>query len=737
MDYLSELNPRQREAAVHKDGPLLILAGAGSGKTSTMTRRIAWLVKEEGVSPYNILAVTFTNKAAGEMRERVEALIGASARMWILTFHSACLRILRRHAEVLGYEGDFVVYDPADQKTVMKKCLKDRDVADKKFTPAYVLSAISNAKEKAMDAAKFAAENEDSPDGKIIAPLFSAYERTLKKNNAMDFDDLILNAVRLFERDKETLAQYRERFRYIMVDEYQDTNALQYKFIRFLAEAHNNICVVGDDDQCIYQWRGADIGNILNFEKDFKGARVIKLEQNYRSHGNIINGAHSVIEKNLSRKNKKLWTDKIDGERISYRCAADEKEEALFIAGEIENACARRDAYKDFAVLFRTNAQSRAFEEAFSVRGVPYRVLGGLRYYDRKEIKDMMAYMRLVQNPADDLSFVRIANEPKRGAGEKTLEKMEAAAATRGESLLQAVSDGRVTEELPAKTGDALRDMARVLGEIAAEKENLRVTDIYDMLLARTGYLKALEDQENVESESRIENLLEFKSVIKRYETEDPQISLSDFMEKIALVADIDNHDAGENAVTLMTLHSAKGLEFPVVFMPGMEEGLFPGGRALEREDGLEEERRLCYVGMTRAKEKLWLTRAQVRTLYGKTDYTKESCFLREVDKAFLDGDELNGRAGMRLFHAPETGNDGYAGTALRPFDQLRYAKESVMRANHKGSVPKLGNGDRVNHKKFGEGLVLEADEKTLTVLFDAVGRKRLARDMAPVTKVE
>jgi DNA helicase-2/ATP-dependent DNA helicase PcrA len=736
MDYLEKLNPKQREAAMHKDGPLLILAGAGSGKTSTMTHRIARLVREEGVSPYNILAVTFTNKAAAEMRERVESLIGAHSRMWILTFHAACLRILRTHAEAIGYGRDFVVYDPTDQRTVIRNCLKAHGVQDKKFTPAYVLSVIGAAKERGANAAAYAATDGTSPTGEILAPLFADYESTLKKNNAMDFDDLLCNAVKLFEKNKDILASYRERFLYITVDEYQDTNTMQYRLIRLLAKARGNICVVGDDDQCIYQWRGADIGNILNFERDFKGTKVVKLEQNYRSHANILGGAHSVIEKNRSRKSKKLWTDKEAGEKITYRRTEDERAEAAFVAERIERMQAD-DGYdfKDFAVLYRTNAQSRTFEEALSARGVPYRVLGGLRYYDRKEIKDMLAYMRLVQNPADDLSFERIVNEPKRGVGDKTLEKLAASASARGESLLATVSDPAVCEGLSARARAAVAEMARAVSELAEERDNLRVSDLYDMLMARTGYLKALLDQESVEAESRIENLLEFKSVIAGYEREDPQLSLASFMEKIALLSDIDNHDPNENAAALMTLHSAKGLEFPVVFMPGMEEGLFPGRRSLEKEDGEEEERRLCYVGMTRAMKKLFLTCAECRTLYGKTEYTRESRFLRELDPAFADGDAPQKLPG--ILHAAETGNDGYASRRVfYPFDSLKYAKESLAREILANEGPAFESGDRIRHGKFGDGLVIDADDKTLTVLFDKAGKKKLARGLAPIGRI-
>ena len=600
MNYLDHLNPQQREAALHTEGPLLILAGAGSGKTSTMTHRIAYLIKEKGVSPYRILAVTFTNKAAGEMRERVEALIGSGINMWILTFHSACLRILRKHAGLLGYDTDFAVYDPADQKAAMKSIVKELNLDDKRYTPAYFLSVISDCKEKALGPDDYLRAYGEDPKTKIVHQVYRDYEKLLKKNNAMDFDDLLLNTVRVFQKDEAALLEYQQRFEYIMVDEYQDTNFIQYTFVKMLAEKNGNICVVGDDDQCIYQWRGADIRNILEFEKDFKDAKIIKLEQNYRSTGNILAAAHSVIEKNYGRKDKKLWTEKEPGSKITYYRADDERDEARYVAQEIDRLKTKDRRYSDFAILYRTNAQSRTFEEALSRRDIPYRVLGGLRYYDRKEVKDIVSYMRLVQNPSDDLALLRIINEPKRGVGAKTVDKLQALAGVRGESLFQTLTDEEVVGSLSAKAAAGLRQMVETIQEYSREQENLRVSDIYDGLLVQTGYLKALEDQNTLEAEGRIENLMEFKSVIYNYEKDDGQLSLSDFMERIALLSEVDNHDENENAVVLMTMHSAKGLEFPFVFLPGMEDGLFPGWRAFDREDGLEEERRLCYVGMTR-----------------------------------------------------------------------------------------------------------------------------------------
>ncbi len=740
LDELKHLNPEQRKAVVHKDGPLLILAGAGSGKTSTMTHRIAHLIRHEGVSPYEILAVTFTNKAAGEMRERVEALIGNARGMWILTFHSACLRILRMYGDRLGYSKDFVVYDPTDQKTVIKNCMKELGVDENKYKPPYFLSIISDCKEKGISPKKFAEENAGHPRDKTTADIFIAYEKVLKSNQAMDFDDLLLKAVTLFQQDEEVLQHFQQRFKYIMVDEYQDTNYMQYQFIRLLAQAHNNICVVGDDDQCIYQWRGADIRNILDFEKDFRGAEVIKLERNYRSDGNILAAAHSVIQNNRGRKPKKLWTDRGAGEKIHYFRAEDDKDEARYIASEVDRLHTRERQYSDFAVLYRTNVQSRLFEEAFRTRGIPYRILGGFRYYDRKEVKDMVSYMRLVQNPADDLSLERIINEPKRGVGLKTLEKLRALTAVRSESLFQILMDKEVMEGLAGKSGQSLLTMSEAINKLSEEQENLKISDIYDALLVQTGYLQALEGQNTVEAESRIENLLEFKSVIYDYEKNKEDLgergSLSEFMESIALMAEVDNLNPEENAVVLMTLHSAKGLEFPVVFMAGMEEGLFPSWRSFERSDGVEEERRLCYVGMTRAKERLYLTSAGVRTIYGKMDYSRESMFLKEIDKTLLEGDAV----------FTSSSYDRYSGTAstevyvdekdiFRPFAQIKAIKQKAV-ASPSLTASDLAPGDKVKHSKFGAGEVIAVEKNTVTVIFESVGTKKLAIDMAPLTKL-
>lgn len=742
---LDHLNPEQRKAATHVDGPLLILAGAGSGKTATMTQRIAYLI-EQGVSPYQILAVTFTNKAAGEMRERVEKLVGRCPGMWIMTFHAMSLRILREHCERIGYQHNFVVYDTIDQKTLIKTIMKEQNIDAKLYPQAYLSAAISKQKEHDVSPREYLETEADNFRSKVIGSVYRAYQEQLKRNNAMDFDDLLVNALHVLRDNPDILADYQHRFRYILVDEYQDTNHIQYEIIRLLAKARQNLCVVGDDDQCIYQWRGADISNILNFEKDFPQARVIKLEQNYRSYGNILAAAHSVIRNNRGRKAKKLWTDKEAGDKIVYRRCDSDKEEAYYIAQEIDLLKNGQRTYDDFAILYRTNAQSRLFEDALKRRGIPYQILSGFSFYERKETKDMICYMRLVVNPADDLALKRVINEPKRGIGAVTLGKLEALARVHGLSLLDILSQDEISYSLPAKAQKAVGEMVRIIRLCAQEKENLRVSDIYDQLLVKSGYLKALEAEDTQEAASRIENLMDFKSFIYDYEKEkedtDEKATLEEFLEKVATNGDADKMEEGTGKVTLMTMHSAKGLEFPIVFLPGMEDGLFPGHRALDNENGMEEERRLCYVGMTRAREKLFLTGAAYRVLYGRGEYTRESTFLRELDKSLLDeaGDTVF-TAGRRTnnFLGVDTGSpDGFSEPAFRPYpayDPLKYARQAV-RENTRSAGRSFTAGERVRHGKFGEGMVLEVDDKTVTVIFDSVGRKKLAKDIAPIEKL-
>ncbi len=725
----NNLNEMQKEAVLATEGPLLILAGAGSGKTKTMTSRIAYLIEEKGVSPYNILAVTFTNKAAAEMRQRVEALIGKNLNMWIMTFHSACMRILRQNIESLDYSRDFTIYDAQDQKTVIKECLKRENLDEKVFSVPYIQKIIGDCKNKGISPKAYEEPYAIGSKEYKIAKVYEYYENTLKKNNALDFDDLLLKTVELFEKNKEILNQYRNKFRYIMVDEYQDTNYVQYRFVKLLAEEHHNICVVGDDDQCIYQWRGADIRNILDFEKDFPNAKIIKLEQNYRSTSTILEAAHNVIKNNFGRKAKKLWTDKDKGDKIRYYRAYTEKDEAHFIANEIHRLKGINEKFSDFAVLYRTHAQSRALEEALSLYEIPYRIFGGLRFYDRKEVKDMVAYLRLVQNPVDEVSIKRVINEPKRGIGQKTIEKLEKIAQVRNESLFDVVKDEEIIGGMSAKAGKGLNNFASVIVKYQEEKDHMNVSEIYEGLLKDTGYLRELENQETVESTTRIENLQEFKSVIYDFEHESEEGSLFQFLEKISLMTDIDNYDATEDAVLLMTLHSAKGLEFPVVFMPGMEEGLFPGRRSFESIDGLEEERRLCYVGITRAREKLYLTHSEQRMLYGRPESAPISTFIKEIEEDLFE-DTINEKIPAVSFR-----NDSFS-----PFEQMKYLKSgenSKIQDNKSG----FKTGDKVRHKKFGQGIIISVNakdsSKTATIAFENAGIKNLALDIAPLEKIE
>lgn len=730
---MENLNKEQKKAVLATEGPLLILAGAGSGKTSTMTHRIAHLIKGEGVDPYNILAVTFTNKAAGEMRDRVEALLGENVNMWIMTFHAACLRILRRNADLIGYGRDFVVYDPVDTKSLMKKILKELNIDDKQFSPVAMLSEISRQKEREITPERYLELSDGGYRTGIIHRIYERYNGTLKKSNAMDFDDLLLNTVKLFDADADTLAHYQKRFKYIMVDEYQDTNRIQYRFIKMLASKHRNICVVGDDDQCIYQWRGADITNILNFEKDFKGAKVIKLEQNYRSTGNILAAAHSVIKNNTERKGKKLWTAQDEGSKICYRRAEDEKDEAGYVAQEIDRLNVASGRYSDFAILYRTNSQSRNFEEALSGRRIPYRVVGGIRYYDRKEIKDIVAYMRLVMNPKDDLSLTRIINSPKRGIGNTTVNKLTTLAEAEGSSLFDVLLTIDDLAGISAKGKKGINELVVLLQTYNENQGKMSVSEMYDGLLNDTGYLASLEAMDNAEADARIENLLEFKTVISEYEG-NGNMGLSEFLERIALLSDIDNYDADADAVSLMTMHSAKGLEFPFVFIVGMEDGLFPGWRSMDDNSKLEEERRLCYVGMTRAKKRLCLTGAEYRMLYGKGSYTRESTFMRELDMKLVEGDGvLEKKNEARL--GSEKYFDGYLKEdPYRPFDRLARAKKEVKASAHKEVDYSVG--ERVRHSKFGEGMIIEIDGNILKVAFDGEGIKKLAKNIAPLDKV-
>lgn len=773
---LSRLNKEQQEAVKHMEGPLLILAGAGSGKTTMMTHRIAYML-EKGVSPYNILAVTFTNKAAGEMKDRIESLTGGTRGMWVMTFHAMCVRILRNHGEVLGFKNGFSIYDESDKKALLKRIVKDLKIDEKIYPISYLGSVISSCKEAEEDPDDYIENNSMNFKAETVAKVYARYMEDLQQNNAMDFDDLLWNVVKLFEASSEVLSYYQERFKYIMVDEYQDTNYLQYKLIHALAEKSHNLCVVGDDDQCIYQWRGADIRNILDFEKDFPETKVIKLEQNYRSDANILDLANSVIANNRNRKAKELWTDRNEGSKITYRRLEDEQREAWYVGGEIQRLHDEEGIpFNDMAILYRKNAQSRPFEEKFSFRGIPYRVLGGTRFYDRKEIKDVMSYMHLVENPSDDVAMARIINEPKRGLGPKSLGGIVSYAKAYKLSIFEALKEQEVLGSLSRKSRAAVEDLVAMLDELGAEQDNMELSDIYDNLIRRSGYLTALEAENTVEADARIENILELRSVIAEFEEKAAGSVLTDeedefreerdrlredgfdvkeptllqsFLERIALLSDIDNRDESEDAVVMMTLHSSKGLEFPVVFMPGMENGLFPGSTSMDDPSKMEEERRLCYVGITRAMRKLYLTGAQTRMLYGRTDFTIESEFMREMDTTLLEGDPTvaertasaggirgdGGILGMREFKGRYEGSaDGYDASFSKPFDALKFAKKQASKGiSNEG----FEAGDRIRHPKFGEGLLIEQDAKTLTIAFDSVGIKKLGKGFVKLTKVE
>ncbi|MDO4481479.1 MAG: UvrD-helicase domain-containing protein, partial [Bacillota bacterium] len=681
MNYLNGLNEKQKEAVFCTEGPLLIVAGAGSGKTATMTRRIAYLIGEKGVEPRNILAVTFTNKAANEMKERIEAIADRTNGMWILTFHSACLRILRSHIDRLGYERNFSIYDSSDQKVVIKECLAELGVTEREYPVPYVQNIISSCKNKGISAKEFKENSELSGDGfkdRVTSDIYIRYSEKLKLNNALDFDDLLVKTVELFESCPDVLAMYGERFKYIMVDEYQDTNEIQYRIVRHLAETHKNICVVGDEDQCIYQWRGASIRNILEFEEDFPGAKIIKLEQNYRSTGSILGGANSVIKNNTERKGKTLWTEKAEGEKIRINRAASDKDEAFYIAREIHKLIDKGCKSSDIAVLYRTHAQSRSFEEAFLKQDIAYRVIGGTRFYDRKEIKDIVSYMRLVLNSRDNLAFKRVINEPKRGVGGKSVEKLETLAQISNMSMLEALWDSGGIEMLSSKSAESVEAFSLMIKKYSEMKNVSRISEIYDGILKDSGYMEALEAQNTVEAKSRIENLMEFKSVIYDFEDQNEDGTYEEFLEKISLLTDIDNFDSGEDAVSLMTLHSAKGLEFPVVFMPGMEEGTFPGRKIFESNDALEEERRLCYVGMTRAEEILYMVSAEERVVYGRREMRLESRFIEEIDPAYIERHETeNKSAGFA--------KDKFRNDRINPRDQLKYLKQqqsAVLKGN-------------------------------------------------------
>lgn len=732
-DYLKGLNDKQREAVLHTEGPLLILAGAGSGKTNTMTKRIAHLILGCGVPHSKILAVTFTNKAAEEMQERVAATIGGSRKVWIKTFHATALRILRQDAHYLGYDSaTFSVYDPTDQKTVIKEILKGNEVYQKMFTPRDVLSKIEKAKQERISPSEYMESFPMDRNGDAIAEMYLRYEEKLKANNAMDFNDLLNNAVKLLENYSEVRAYWQRRFEYVMVDEYQDTNRAQYEMINILAAPENNLAVVGDDDQCIYEWRGATIGNILDFEHDYPGTKIIKLERNYRSTGNILDAAHSVIQNNVNRRPKRLWTDDDIGEKILYISSQNEKEEAHIIANEIESRV-EDGRYEDFAILYRVNALSRVYEEVLHSRRIPYKIVGGIKYYERKEVKDVVAYLRLIANPDDDVAFDRIVNVPARGIGDKSKNFISNWADKAGVSMLMASLSEECLGQLRGKAKKSLEEFSKIIKKYIDAKDEMPVTELYDNVLEEVGYIKELREAETVESVSRLENIMEFRSVLQEY-SEKGINTLEECLAELSLLTDSDKLEEERHEVSLMTMHSAKGLEFPVVFLPAFEQEIFPGTRSSLEPDSTEEERRLCYVAITRAKRTLMILTSESRMLYGERKYNRPSQFLEEIDSSLIDNkNELN------VENAFRNRFDGV--TQQHPFptlDQLyaeRKKKDVASSERNFTPIKDLSSGDIVEHRKFGEGTVLSSDGNIAEVIFESVGIKKLKISMAPMKK--
>ena len=757
MDLKALLNKEQYEGAITIDGPVLILAGAGSGKTRVLTYRMAHMIEDLRVQPYKILAITFTNKAAKEMQERVKAIIGDRADdMWISTFHSTCVKILRREIEKIGYKKNFTIYDTSDQKVLLKECIKALQVNDKEITEQEIMGKIGRAKDNMQSPDSYYRENEHNYREKKIAEVYKMYQKRLKENNALDFDDLIMKTVELFKKDPETLEFYQRKFQYIMVDEYQDTNGVQYEFVRLLAEKHRNICVVGDDDQCIYQWRGADIKNILGFEKDYPDAKVIKLEQNYRSKGNILDAANVVIVNNANRKSKALRTEQEAGGKIKIYRAYSDGDEGAFVANQIKKISdddGRR--YDEFAILYRTNAQSRIFEESLRRADIPYKIIGGTKFYDRKEIKDMLAYLKALVNPEDSVSLKRIINVPKRGIGDATIQKIMDFANDYEIGLYDALSQVRTIPTLTARNCGGIEKFMEMMDNLMVLSETIPVSTLIETILKETGYMKELESSKEIEDKSRIENLKELVSDAVDFERTSEDKSLSAYLEKVSLVQDTDKLEDIDNdggTVVLMTVHSAKGLEFPVVFMVGMENGIFPGPSSFDSESEMEESRRLCYVGITRAKENLYMTSAEVRRVFGRTVAYPQSDFISEIKSDLREyvsasGDvKGEGSTGSRPGYGAGYNNNPHSlkGSYV-PFQNNRFAPKpatsgvsTVSSSSSPAGTSELTLGRKVKHEKFGVGTIVSASDidgkKKLTIAFNNQGVKML---MVPPANLE
>ena len=767
QDVLEGLNDKQYEAVVNTDGPCLVIAGAGSGKTKVLTHKIAYLIGEKGVKPWNILAITFTNKAANEMKERIANIVGDDAKdIWMGTFHSICVRILRKFIDRIGFDSSFIIFDTSDQKTLVKGCLKDLAIDDKMFNDRAVLSEISNAKNEMLEPDQYVVRANGDFRKEKIATVYELYQKRLKENNAVDFDDIINYAIKILEENPDILEYYSNKFQYVLVDEYQDTNKSQFTLVTMLASRNGNITVVGDNDQGIYSFRGADISNILNFERDFPGTKIIKLEQNYRCTGNILKAANAVIKNNEVKYKKELWTQNEEGNLPKVYQADNEYDEATYIVEQIEHL-KREEYYKysDFAVLYRMNTQSRAIEDILRRENIPYKIVGGLKFYERKEIKDTIAYLRLIQNGNDNLSLKRIINEPKRGIGKTSLDKVEQIAEASGTSMYEVIK--KADEFGLNRVFLNSREFVNVIEELKSKKDELSVSELIKLTLKKTGYTKALEAENTIEAENRIANLDELLTVAIEFEEEFAENSLSEFLEGITLSSDLDNMEEQEDSVTLMTLHSAKGLEFPVVFLVGMEEGIFPGYQSMMDPQELEEERRLCYVGITRAKENLFLTCSKQRTVFGSTSYNPVSRFLNEIPEELLEGYQEafgepdnnknqmfkdsnytwtygsrdnknnNENSAIKIYKinekepvmAASNKNSGFAFRTAESFLNS-LGKKSTMNTNKQVDLSKYEAGVRVFHKKFGEGTINmvepEGEDLKVDINFDKAGHKRL-----------
>lgn len=766
QDILKNLNDKQYEAVVNTEGPCLVIAGAGSGKTKVLTHKIAYLIGEKNALPWNILAITFTNKAANEMKERITNLVGDVAQdIWMGTFHSICVRILRKFIDRLGFDSSFIIFDTSDQRTLVKTCIKNIGLDDKMFTDRSVLSEISNAKNEMLEPEQYTVRANGDFRKEKIALVYEMYQKRLRENNAIDFDDIINYTIKILMENPDILEYYSNKFQYILVDEYQDTNKAQFTLVTMLASKNGNITVVGDNDQGIYSFRGADISNILNFERDFPGTKIIKLEQNYRCTGNILKAANSVIKNNEVKYKKQLWTENEVGNLPKVYSADNEYDEGTYIAQQIEHL--RREEYykySDFAILYRMNTQSRAIEEILRRESIPYKIIGGLKFYERKEIKDIISYLRLIQNPFDNLSLKRIINEPKRGIGKTSLDKIEQMSDEIGISMYEIIKDS--DQYGLNRVFLNSREFVNCIEELRAKKDDLKLSELIKETLKKTGYTKALENENTIEAENRIENLDEFLTVAIEFEEESAENHLSDFLEGITLSSDIDNMEETEETVTLMTLHSAKGLEFPVVFLVGMEEGIFPGYKSISEPQELEEERRLCYVGITRAKENLYLTCSKQRTIFGSTSCNPVSRFLKEIPSDLLDGyEEAFGdnsketssnnsifgdskyswtygskNNGNIKTYKVDTKEPTISASSTNTGFAFRSAESFLNSLNKKANgtnvdLSQYQAGVRIFHKKFGEGTISkvepEGDDLKVDIQFDKVGHKRLMAKFA------